>query len=107
MRHIRLSDQPCPIARSLDVTGKWRTLPRDALLGARRFEIDPFRATGIAENILSARLKKLVDEGIFERRPTTSASCVEDPVRYQPFFEPVVRLHALRRADGASAKAVG
>ena len=60
---------PCPVARALDVIGEWWTLliVRDALLGARRFE--DFKATGIADNILSARLKKLVDEGIFKRQP--------------------------------------
>jgi len=59
---------PCPVARTLDVIGEWWTLliVRDALLGARRF--DEFKATGIADNILSARLKKLVEGGLFERR---------------------------------------
>ena len=69
MRHTSLASLPCPVARTLDVIGEWWTLliVRDALLGARRFE--DFKATGIADNILSARLKKLVDEGIFERQP--------------------------------------
>jgi DNA-binding HxlR family transcriptional regulator len=68
MQHTSLSNQPCPVARSLDVVGEWWTLliVRDAFLGARRFE--DFKATGMADNILSARLKKLVEEGIFERR---------------------------------------
>jgi DNA-binding HxlR family transcriptional regulator len=69
MQHTRLFDQPCPIARALDIVGEWWTLLiiRDALLGARRFE--DFKATGMADNILSTRLKKLVEEGIFERWP--------------------------------------
>jgi DNA-binding HxlR family transcriptional regulator len=68
MRHTSLADMPCPVARTLDVIGEWWTLlvVRDALLGARRF--DEFKATGIADNILSARLKRLVEEGLFERR---------------------------------------
>src|SRR5215831_15555171 len=67
MRRTSLAEMPCPVARTLDVVGEWWTLliVRDALLGARRFE--DFRATGIADNILSARLKRLVDEGILER----------------------------------------
>jgi DNA-binding HxlR family transcriptional regulator len=67
MRHTSLAEMPCPVARSLDVVGEWWTLliVRDALLGARRFE--DFRATGIADNILSARLRRLVDEGVLER----------------------------------------
>jgi DNA-binding HxlR family transcriptional regulator len=68
MRHTSLADMPCPVARTLDVIGEWWTLlvVRDALLGARRF--DEFKATGMADNILSARLKRLVEEGLFERR---------------------------------------
>lgn len=68
MRHASLAAQPCPIARTLDLVGEWWTLliVRDALLGARRFE--EFKATGIAENVLSARLKRLVDAGILKRR---------------------------------------
>src|SRR5262249_10315135 len=51
----------------LDVVGEWWTLliVRDALLGARRF--DDFKATGIADNILAARLRRLVDVGVLER----------------------------------------
>jgi DNA-binding HxlR family transcriptional regulator len=58
----------CPIARALDVVGEWWTLliVRDALLGARRF--DDFKRTGIADNILAARLKRLTREGVLERR---------------------------------------
>jgi len=68
MRHTSLAEMPCPVARTLDVIGEWWTLliVRDALLGARRF--DQFKATGIADNILSARLKRLVEEGLFERQ---------------------------------------
>lgn len=68
MRKHSLAGQPCPIARTLDIVGEWWTLVlvRDAFRGARRFE--DFRSVGIADNILSARLKRLVEEGIFERR---------------------------------------
>jgi DNA-binding HxlR family transcriptional regulator len=68
MKHASLAAQPCPIARTLDLVGEWWTLliVRDALLGARRF--DDFKATGIADNVLSARLKKLTEAGIFKRR---------------------------------------
>ena len=69
MRRTSLAEMPCPVARTLDVVGEWWTLliVRDALLGARRFE--DFKATGIADNILSARLRRLVDEGVLERVP--------------------------------------
>jgi len=68
MRHTSLATQPCPVARTLDLVGEWWTLliVRDAVLGARRFE--DLKATGIADNILSARLKKLTEAGILKRR---------------------------------------
>jgi len=68
MRHASLAAAPCPIARTLDLVGEWWTLliVRDSILGARRFE--DFKAAGIADNILSARLKKLIEAGIFKRR---------------------------------------
>lgn len=79
MQHASLTAQiPCPIARTLEIVGEWWTLliVRDALLGARRFE--EFRATGISDNILSARLHKLVEAGIFKKQPYQ-----QHPVRYE------------------------
>lgn len=68
MKRKRFTEMPCPIARTLDIVGEWWTLliVRDALVGARRFE--QFRASGIADNILSSRLDLLVREGILEPR---------------------------------------
>ena len=67
MRTTSLSAMPCPAARALDVVGEWWTLLiiRDALRGARRFE--EFRRAGISDNILTTRLRRLVETGIFER----------------------------------------
>jgi DNA-binding HxlR family transcriptional regulator len=67
MRRASLAALPCPIARTLDLVGEWWTLliVRDALLGARRF--DDFKATGIADNVLSVRLKKLTEAGVLKR----------------------------------------
>lgn len=78
MQRASFAEMPCPVARSLDVVGEWWTLliVRDALLGARRF--DDFKRTGIADNILSARLKRLVGEGILERQAYQA-----HPVRYE------------------------
>jgi DNA-binding HxlR family transcriptional regulator len=58
----------CPVARTLDVVGEWWTMliVRDAFLGARRFE--DFRKLGVADNILSARLKRLVEQGVLAKR---------------------------------------
>lgn len=78
MQHASFAKMPCPVARTLDVIGEWWTLliVRDALLGARRF--DDFKQAGIADNILSARLKGLVEDGILERRAYQAR-----PVRYE------------------------
>jgi len=62
-------NQVCSIARSLEVVGeRWSLLiVRDAFLGLRRF--DEFQhSLGIARNVLSDRLDRLVDTGVFERR---------------------------------------
>jgi DNA-binding HxlR family transcriptional regulator len=62
--------QNCSIARALEVVGeRWTLLiVRDAFLGPRRF--DEFQANlGIARNVLTDRLNRLVAEGILERVP--------------------------------------
>src|SRR5581483_1874941 len=78
MKRKSFAEMSCPIARTLDIVGEWWTLliVRDALLGATRF--DEFRQSGIADNILSARLELLVREGILERRPYQ-----DHPPRYE------------------------
>ena len=60
--------QNCSIARALELVGeRWTLLIiRDAFLGLRRFE--QFQdSLGIARNVLTDRLNRLVDEGILER----------------------------------------
>src|SRR5216683_3638446 len=62
--------QNCSIARSLEVVGeRWTLLIiRDAFLGLRRF--DEFQESlGISRNVLTDRLDRLVEEGIFEAIP--------------------------------------
>jgi DNA-binding HxlR family transcriptional regulator len=62
--------QNCSIARALEVIGdRWTTLVvREAFLRTRRFE-DFQRNLGIARNVLTDRLTRLVAEGVLERRP--------------------------------------
>lgn len=60
----------CPMARSLDVLGDpWLMLiVREALTGATRYE--QFRsALGMSDNVLAARLRAMVEAGLFERVP--------------------------------------
>jgi DNA-binding HxlR family transcriptional regulator len=63
-------NQVCSIARTLETIGdRWTMLIiRDAFLGVRRFE-DFQRDLGVARNVLSDRLARLVDDGILKRRP--------------------------------------
>ena len=66
----RRGDVPCPIGRAVDVLGeRWTLLIlRNATVGVTRFE--DFRAgLGIADNILSNRLARLVDAGLLVRVP--------------------------------------
>jgi DNA-binding HxlR family transcriptional regulator len=60
--------QTCSIARALEVVGeRWTLLIiRDVFLGLRRFD-ELQRSLGIARNVLTDRLNKLVDEGVLER----------------------------------------
>ena len=75
-------DQVCSIARTLEVLGeRWTLLViRDVFSGRRRFD-QIQESLGVARNVLSARLGRLVDEGILERRPYQ-----ERPARYEYFL---------------------
>jgi DNA-binding HxlR family transcriptional regulator len=71
--------QNCSIARALEIVGeRWTLLiVRDAFLGLRRF--DEFQASlGVARNVLTDRLNRLVEEGILER-----VRYSERPERYE------------------------
>jgi DNA-binding HxlR family transcriptional regulator len=60
--------QNCSIARALEVVGeRWTLLiVRDVFLGKHRFD-QLQESLGIARNVLTDRLNRLVDEGIIER----------------------------------------
>src|SRR3712207_7079876 len=66
----RLYNQPCPVAKSLDVLGeRWTLLVvRDLLRGRHRFHELAASLPGIAPNVLSDRLKLLEEHGLVERR---------------------------------------
>jgi DNA-binding HxlR family transcriptional regulator len=74
--------QTCSIAESLEVIGeRWSLLiVRDVLNGNRRFgQIQS--SLGVARNVLSARLQRLVAEGILVRRPYQ-----QSPERFEYFL---------------------
>lgn len=64
-------DETCPITRALAVIGeRWTLLIlRHAYRGVRRFA-DFERELGIAKNVLSDRLKRLVEHGVLDRTPS-------------------------------------
>jgi DNA-binding HxlR family transcriptional regulator len=67
---MTVTQQPCSIARSLEVLGeRWTFLIlREALSGTTRFA--EFRAAlGVAPDVLSDRLATLVGAGVLEKRP--------------------------------------
>jgi DNA-binding HxlR family transcriptional regulator len=62
-------DTGCSIARSLDLLGeRWTLLiVREAFLGRTRFS-ELRESLGVAPDVLTARLARLVDAGVLERR---------------------------------------
>jgi len=69
---------PCSIARTVDLVGDgWTSLVlREAFYGTTRFD-DFERVLGIGRNVLSERLRRLVDEGLLERK-----AYQQNPPRY-------------------------
>src|SRR6185503_19598242 len=69
MKRTQFADQPCAVARTMDIVGElWSfMIIRNVFLGVRRFE-------GLRENlqisrkVLTERLELLVKRGILERR---------------------------------------
>jgi DNA-binding HxlR family transcriptional regulator len=68
MQRTRFDDMNCSVAQCLEVVGEWWSLLilRDAFLGVTRFDAFQTRL-GIARNILTQRLNRLVDEGVLRR----------------------------------------
>ncbi|MCK7089177.1 winged helix-turn-helix transcriptional regulator [Enterobacter bugandensis] len=81
MKRTRLEESTCPVARSLDIIGDWWSLliVRDALRGIKRFG-EFQKSLGIAKNMLTSRLKLLVDEGILRLQPAFDGSAWQEYV---------------------------
>lgn len=69
MRRTRFETAPCPIARTTDLMGDWWTpiVMREAFRGIRRFD-DFQKALSLSRGVLTQRLRRLVDEGLLEKR---------------------------------------
>ncbi len=98
MRRKSFKHDLCPAARSLDSIGEWWSLliVRNALLGMRRFS-DFQEDLGLAKNILSARLKKLVACGIMEQVPASDGSAYQEYVLTRKGHELFPVIIALRQ----------
>jgi DNA-binding HxlR family transcriptional regulator len=72
----------CSVAKALEVIGeRWSLLiVRSVMHGNRRFG-EMQTSLGIARNVLSARLERLIEEDILERR-----AYQESPARYEYFL---------------------
>jgi len=91
-----LSSAPCPVARTVDLIGdRWSLLiVRDAFDGMRRFS-DFQRSLGVARNILTDRLYRLVEAGILAREDAPDGSAYQHYVltaQGQSLFPVVVAL---------------
>lgn len=91
----RSYDQYCGAARALDVVGeRWALLVvRDLLLGPKRYTDLQAGLPGIGPNVLSARLRGLLDAGVVERKalPPPSAATVYQLTPLGEDLRPVVR----------------
>ncbi|MFE2989087.1 winged helix-turn-helix transcriptional regulator [Streptomyces sp. NPDC059262] len=78
MRRTSFANWPCSIARTMDLLGDWWTplVLREAFYGIKRFDVFQ-EELGIARNTLADRLRRLVDEGLMEKR-----AYQQEPVRY-------------------------
>lgn len=81
MKHKSFQGSTCPVARSMDSIGEWWSMLiiRDAMLGVRRFS-DFQRSLGMARNVLTTRLRRLVALGILKTVPASDGSAYREYV---------------------------
>ena len=79
VKRTSFADDDCPIARSLDAIGDWWSMLiiRDALFGSRRFG-EFQKGLGLAKNILTVRLRALVDQDILKTAPASDGSAYQE-----------------------------
>jgi DNA-binding HxlR family transcriptional regulator len=79
VKRTSFEDAECPVARALDSLGDWWSLLiiRDAFLGKRRFS-EFQKSLGCAKNILTVRLRALVDHGILKTAPASDGSAYQE-----------------------------
>lgn len=80
-KRARMKGSSCPVARSVDVAGdRWSLLiVRDVFDGRHRFG-DLQRSLGVARNILTDRLRALVEETILAVQPASDGTAYQEYV---------------------------
>jgi DNA-binding HxlR family transcriptional regulator len=70
MRQTSFADFHCSLARAMEAAGDWWSplILRDVFAGLTRFE-DLVEDLGISRNLLTSRLRSLVDHGVLQTRP--------------------------------------
>jgi DNA-binding HxlR family transcriptional regulator len=79
MKRTSFEDMNCSVAQCLEVVGEWWSLLilRDIFMGVRRFD-DMQARLGISRNVLTQRLRHLIDAGVLDRVPYQ-----DNPPRYE------------------------
>lgn len=79
VKRTSFAGDDCPIARSLEALGDWWSLLiiREALFGVSRFG-EFQKKLGLAKNILTVRLRTLVDQGILATAPAGDGSAYQE-----------------------------
>jgi len=79
VKRTSFESDDCPVARSLDAIGDWWSLLiiREALLGVTRFG-EFQKKLGLAKNILTVRLRTMVDQGILKTAPASDGSAYQE-----------------------------
>ncbi|KIP91422.1 winged helix-turn-helix transcriptional regulator [Pseudomonas fluorescens] len=80
-RQQLLAQSECPVARTLEAIGdRWvLMIIRDAFDDVRRFS-EFQKRLGLAKNILTVKLKMLVELGVFEIQPASDGSAYKEYV---------------------------
>jgi DNA-binding HxlR family transcriptional regulator len=106
LRRRDLGEAECPVARSLDSIGDWWSLliMRDAVIFDKRRFGEFQKSLGLARNILTTRLRKLVSHGVLELVPASDGSAYRKYVPTERGQALYVVLTALRQRGEASFK---
>lgn len=99
MKHKCLAEHTCPLARAYNVIGDWWSLlvVTQVVLGGRRRFCDIQQVLGVAKNILTSRLRKLVEFGILEKAPASDGSAFQEYVATEKGRELYIAIVALRQ----------